>query len=57
MRDLEIKNNGKPIILSDFADNPGGGGYGDSINLLKGMMKLKMQRSGLFLILLLLRFV
>ncbi len=42
---LEIKNNGKPIILSDFADNPGGGGYGDSINLLKGMIDAKIKNA------------
>ncbi len=42
---LDIKNNGKPIILSDFADNPGGGGYGDSINLLKGMIDAKIKNA------------
>ncbi|MBT6094604.1 MAG: M81 family metallopeptidase [Rhodospirillaceae bacterium] len=28
----------KPIVLADFADNPGGGGYGDGTRLLKGML-------------------
>ncbi|WP_374383077.1 M81 family metallopeptidase [Dongia sp.] len=29
---------GGPIIVADYADNPGGGGYGDSTNLLKAML-------------------
>ncbi len=29
---------GKPLILADFTDNPGGGGYGDATNLLAGML-------------------
>ena len=28
-----------PIVLSDFADNPGGGGYGDATRLLGAMIK------------------
>ena len=28
-----------PIIVADYADNPGGGGYGDSTNLLKAMLE------------------
>ncbi len=28
----------KPIVLADFADNPGGGGYGDSTTLLRAMI-------------------
>lgn len=27
-----------PIVLADFADNPGGGGYGDATRLLAGML-------------------
>lgn len=27
-----------PIIVADYADNPGGGGYGDSTNLLAAML-------------------
>lgn len=27
-----------PFIIADYADNPGGGGYGDSTNLLKAML-------------------
>jgi len=28
-----------PVVLADFADNPGGGGYGDSTRLLKAMLE------------------
>jgi microcystin degradation protein MlrC len=28
-----------PIIVADYADNPGGGGYGDSTNLLKALLE------------------
>jgi microcystin degradation protein MlrC len=27
-----------PLIVADYADNPGGGGYGDSTNLLKALI-------------------
>ena len=27
-----------PVVLADFADNPGGGGYGDATRLLAGMI-------------------
>jgi len=27
-----------PLVLADFADNPGGGGYGDATKLLRGMI-------------------
>ena len=29
---------GAPVVIADFADNPGGGGYGDSTALLKAMI-------------------
>ncbi len=29
-----------PLIIADYADNPGGGAYGDSTNLLAAMMKV-----------------
>ena len=29
---------GKPVVLADFADNPGGGGYGDATGLLGRMI-------------------
>ncbi len=28
-----------PIVLADYADNPGGGAYGDSVDLLGGMIE------------------
>ena len=28
-----------PLIIADYADNPGGGGYGDSTNLLAALLK------------------
>ncbi|MFI4986200.1 MAG: M81 family metallopeptidase [Alphaproteobacteria bacterium] len=30
---------GKPLVLADFTDNPGGGGYGDATNLPRGMIE------------------
>ncbi|NQV98641.1 MAG: M81 family metallopeptidase [Rhodospirillales bacterium] len=32
-----------PIVLADFADNPGGGGYGDGTRLLKAMIDAGLQ--------------
>ncbi len=29
---------GSPVIIADFADNPGGGGYGDSTGLLRAII-------------------
>ncbi len=29
----------KPLILADYTDNPGGGGYGDATALLKGLVE------------------
>lgn len=34
---------GAPFVISDFADNPGGGGYGDSTGLLRAMIKADLQ--------------
>ena len=31
-------DSGKPLVLADFTDNPGGGGYGDATHLLKGLL-------------------
>ncbi|UPJ94907.1 M81 family metallopeptidase [Bradyrhizobium sp. 172] len=28
-----------PLVIADYADNPGGGGYGDSTNLLRAMIE------------------
>ncbi|MGE0723150.1 MAG: M81 family metallopeptidase [Alphaproteobacteria bacterium] len=30
--------NGKPLVIADSADNPGGGAYGDSTNILKALL-------------------
>ena len=34
---------GGPLVLADFADNPGGGGYGDATNLLRAMIDANLQ--------------
>ena len=34
-----------PIIVADYADNPGGGTYGDSTNLLKAMLDAGLQNA------------
>ena len=34
-----------PIIVADYADNPGGGTYGDSSNLLKAMLDAGLQNA------------
>ncbi len=35
----EGKAGDKPLLIADYNDNPGGGGYGDATNLLKGMIE------------------
>jgi microcystin degradation protein MlrC len=35
--------NGKPLIIADYADNPGAGAYGDATNLLKAMLDEKLE--------------
>lgn len=32
-----------PLIIADYADNPGGGGYGDATGLLKGMIEADLE--------------
>lgn len=34
---------GAPVVVADFADNPGGGGYGDSVQLLKALIDSELQ--------------
>ncbi len=34
-----------PIIVADYADNPGGGGYGDATNLLAAMLRAGIQNA------------
>ena len=35
----------KPLVLADFADNPAGGAYGDSPNLLRAMISAGLERA------------
>lgn len=37
-RARETARDGAPFVIADFADNPGGGGYGDSTGLLRAMI-------------------
>lgn len=32
------EGSGKPLVIADYTDNPGGGGYGDSTAALKGLI-------------------
>jgi microcystin degradation protein MlrC len=34
---------GKPFVIADFADNPGGGGYGDSTGVLRALIDADLQ--------------
>jgi microcystin degradation protein MlrC len=34
-----------PIVLADYADNPGGGAYGDSVDLLGGMIAAGLENA------------
>jgi microcystin degradation protein MlrC len=34
---------GAPVVIADFADNPGGGGYGDSTKLLRMLIESEIQ--------------
>jgi microcystin degradation protein MlrC len=34
-----------PVVLADFADNPGGGGYGDATGLLGAMIEAELQNA------------
>jgi microcystin degradation protein MlrC len=35
----------QPIVLADFTDNPGGGGYGDATNLLRSMIAAGLENA------------
>ena len=37
---------GAPVVIADFADNPGGGGYGDSTQLLRALIESGLQNVG-----------
>jgi microcystin degradation protein MlrC len=34
----------KPLVIADYTDNPGGGGYGDATALLEGLVKCGVER-------------
>ena len=36
---------GRPLILADFTDNPGSGGYGDSVRLLEAMIRADLKKA------------
>ena len=36
---------GRPLVLADYSDNPGGGGYGDATNLLAAMIRNGLQNA------------
>ena len=38
---------GAPFVIADFADNPGGGGYGDSTGLLRAMIDAELRNAAL----------
>lgn len=38
---------GGPLVLADYSDNPGSGGYGDSVRLLESMIQADLQNSAL----------
>ena len=38
-RAREGKKGDKPLVVADFTDNPGGGGYGDATAFLKGLVE------------------
>ncbi len=37
--DVRSGDTGAPLVLADFADNPGGGGYGDATPLLQALLE------------------
>lgn len=36
---LAYRHTGRPIVVADYADNPGGGSYGDATNLLAALLR------------------
>lgn len=36
---------GAPVVIADFADNPGGGGYSDSTGVLRGMIEAEISNA------------
>src|SRR3984893_9704725 len=44
-RAKEGKAGDKPLVVADFTDNPGGGGYGDATAFLKGLVDAGIERA------------
>jgi microcystin degradation protein MlrC len=42
---VQFQSSGKPLVIADYADNPGGGGYGDSTNLLRALLKAQVNHA------------
>jgi microcystin degradation protein MlrC len=40
-----IASDGRPMVLADFSDNPGGGSYGDSTALLRAMVEARVENA------------
>jgi microcystin degradation protein MlrC len=40
----EARPGDKPLVVADFTDNPGGGGYGDATAFLKGLVEAGIDR-------------
>jgi microcystin degradation protein MlrC len=38
-------DDGRPVVLADFSDNPGGGSYGDSAALLRAMVEARLENA------------
>ena len=45
VREIAAPAGGPPVVLADFADNPGGGGYGDATRLLGGMIEAGLENA------------
>ncbi len=43
-RAREGKPGDKPLVVADYTDNPGGGGYGDATAFLKGLVEAGVER-------------
>jgi microcystin degradation protein MlrC len=43
-RAREGKPGDKPLVVADYTDNPGGGGYGDATAFLKGLVEANLER-------------
>lgn len=50
MQQAQAHQSHKPLIIAEYTDNPGGGGYGDCTNLLKSMLEAKLENAVFFCI-------